>query len=121
MLSLVTICMLPVGAVGAVSAAAAQGATATTVPDATPTTTPTPTTPGTEPEDSAPETSVSGDTLVAAGEPDDDIDATTATIAVVGFVLLVGLASWWMVRRNDPDEAPMPPGAAGSSPPSDLI
>ena len=44
-----------------------------------------------------------------------------AFLAVVGFVLLVGLASWWMVRRSDPDAEPMPPVPPSTPPPSDLI
>jgi hypothetical protein len=73
------------------------------------------TTATTEPDDSTPGTTID-DALVGAGDPDSDIDTTTAAIAVVGFVALLGLASWWMVRRSDPDAAPMPP-----QPPSDLI
>ena len=68
----------------------------------------------TEPEDSTP-----GDTLVGAGDPDDDVDTTVAVIAVVGFAILLGVASWWMVRRSNPDAQPMPPKAG--PPPSDLI
>ena len=68
----------------------------------------------TEPEDSTPD-----DTLVGAGDPDDDIDTTVAVLAVVGFAILLGVASWWMVRRSNPDAQPMPP--QGSPPPSDLI
>jgi hypothetical protein len=100
-----------------------------TTPDPTPGTTPDPTlepeapastppestTAITEPEDSTSDTSLD-DALVGAGDPDSEIDTTTAAIAVVGFITLVGLASWWMVRRSDPDAAPMPP-----RPPSDLI
>lgn len=83
------------------------GAPASTPPESTTATT--------EPDDSTPDTSLD-DTLVGAGDPDSDIDSTTAAIAVLGFIALVGLASWWMVRRADPDAAPMPP-----PPPSDLI
>ncbi len=89
-------------------------------------TSPDPTTPdssgpaSTEPDGSAPETSVR-DALVAAGDPDDDIDATTAAIAVVGFVALLTVASWWMVRRSDPDAEPMPRQHGEPGPPSDLI
>jgi hypothetical protein len=61
------------------------------------------------------------DTLVAAGEPDSDIAGTVAAIAVVGFVLLVGVAAWWMVRRSNPDAGPKPPVPPSGPPPSDLI
>ena len=83
--------------------------------DTTSTTEPESTTATTEPDDSTPDTSIE-DALVGAGNPDSDIDTTTATIAVVGFVALLAMASWWMVRRSDPDAAPMPP-----QPPSDLV
>lgn len=91
----------------------------TTAPEATTTTS------TTEPDDSTPEDSGPGDSvpdtpgdddLVGAGDPDSDINTTTAAIAVVGFILLVGVASWWMVRRTDPDAGPRP-----RQPPSDLI
>ncbi len=94
-------------------------ATATTVPEAS--AVPETSAPDSSPESTMPATSSPADTLIAAGEPDDSIDTTTATIAVVGFVLLVALASWWMVRRNDPDSEPMPRTPSQSPPPSDLI
>jgi hypothetical protein len=59
------------------------------------------------------------DTTVGTSEPDDDINRTVTVIAVIGFILLLGVASWWMVRRQDPDAQPMPP--ASDVPPSDLI
>ena len=74
----------------------------------------------TEPDDSVPSTSAE-ETLIAAGDPDDDVDTTTAAIAIIGFVLLVALASWWMVHRTDPDAEPMPRRDGHAGPPSDLI
>jgi hypothetical protein len=65
------------------------------------------------------EDTIPDDTLVGAGEPDSDIDGTVAAIAVVGFVLLVGVAAWWMVRRPNPDAEPHPPVPPAG--PSDLI
>jgi hypothetical protein len=78
--------------------------------------------PASEPPPSEPTESESDDTtpdnaLVGAGEPDDDIDTTVAVVAIGGFVALLAVASWWMVRRSDPDAEPMPPGP----PPSELI
>ncbi len=67
-------------------------------------------------DDSTPDDSMPDDALVGAGDPDSDVDTTTAAIAVVGFVALVVLASWWMVRRSDPDAEPMP-----RQPPGDLL
>jgi hypothetical protein len=83
-----------------------------TGPDSTPVTS--------EPDTSTP-TSQGDDELVGAGSPDSDVDSTTATIAVVGFVLLVALAGWWMVRRTDPDAEPMPRRHPETGPPSDLL
>ena len=74
----------------------------------------------TEPDDSVPSTSTK-ETLIAAGDPDDDVDTTTTAIAIVGFILLVAVASWWMVRRNNPDAEPMPRRDGQTGPPSDLI
>ncbi len=86
-----------------------------TVPEPT---TPDPGTPEpTTPESSAP----TEETLIAAGVPDADVDTTTAAIAIVGFILLVAVASWWMVRRTDPDAVPMPPRDGQTGPPSDLV
>ena len=81
---------------------------ATSEPDPTETTAPV------DPEETTPD-----DTLVGAGTPDDDIDTTVAVIAIVGFVILLGVASWWMVRRSNPDAQPMPP--TDGPPTSDLI
>jgi len=100
---------LGAGAAGVWSGAPASTITASagTTPEPT-TTAPESTAVTTDPEDSTPDTSID-DALVGAGNPDSDIDTTTATIAVVGFIALLVLASWWMVRRTDPDSAPMPP------------
>ncbi len=40
-------------------------------------------------------------------EEDEGVDV--APIAVVGFIILVAIASWWMVRRDDADDQPSPP------------
>jgi len=86
---------------------------------------PEPTAPDSTPATSEPDTSTSdgpgNDELVGAGSPDSDVDSTTAAIAVVGFVLLVALAAWWMVRRTDPDAEPMPRRHPETGPPSDLL
>ncbi len=97
-----------------VSFPAAATPPATVEPPETPPATaePTPTDATTSPPD---------DTLVGAGDPDGEIDGTVAAIAVIGFVVLLAIASWWMVRRSNPDNQPMPPRPPGDSPPSDLI
>lgn len=58
------------------------------------------------------------DSGAATGE-DEDSDGTVALIALVGFVVLLVIASWWMVRRGDPDaqarpSTPDPDAAPGS-------
>lgn len=73
--------------------------------------------PTSEPTESESDDTTPDDALVGAGEPDDDIDTTVAVVAIGGFVALLAVASWWMVRRSDPDAEPMPPGP----PPSELI
>ncbi len=82
-------------------------------PDTAPTTT--------EPTQPDATTAPAEEELVGAGDPDGDIDGTVALIAVIGFVVLLAIASWWMVRRSDPDSQPMPPRPPGGPPPSDLI
>jgi len=68
----------------------------------------------TEPETTEPETTEPDTTEPDTTEPDttdgdgDSDDPTVAIIAVVAFAALIGLASWWMVRRNDDDDAPHP-------------
>ena len=110
-----------IGLLGAISvslpATAARAATVeptATAPEATVPDT-------TEPTEPPSEETSPGDTLVGAGDPDTDIDGTVALIAVVGFVILLAVASWWMVRRSDPDAEPMPPRPTSGAPPSDLI
>ena len=108
--------ILPPSIIAASTGPTPAPTTEPTLEPETPDSTPPESTPATtEPDDSTPDTSLD-DTLVGAGDPDSDIDTTTAALAVVGFIALIGLASWWMVRRSDPDAAPMPP-----PPPSDLI
>lgn len=70
----------------------------------------------TEPEGTAPPTS-----LVGAGDPGGELEPAQVAIAIVGFLLLVGVAAWWMVRRDDPDTGPMPPERDDRFPPSDMI
>jgi hypothetical protein len=82
-----------------------------TTPESTPATS--------EPDPSTP-TPSQDDALIGAGDPDSDVNPTTSTIAIVGFVLVIALAGWWMVRRSNPDAAPMP-RPRPESPPSDLI
>lgn len=103
---------LPAAAVRAATVEPTETAPEATVPD---------TTEPTEPTEPPSEATSPEDTLVGAGDPDTDIDGTVALIAVVGFVILLAVASWWMVRRSDPDAQPMPPRPTSGAPPSDLI
>lgn len=75
--------------------------------------------PDTMAPDSTPDSTAPAPTLVVADEPGDEIDTTLTAITVTGFVLLLAVASWWMVRRKDPDAQSMPP--VSSAPPSDLV
>lgn len=80
----------------------------------------------TEPDETTPEGSTSDeddpdDGLVGAGDIDDDIDPLYTAIALIGFVALLAVASWWMVRRDDPDAAPMPPDRDRDPPTGGLI
>lgn len=78
--------------------------------DTVPDTEPDDTTPETtEPVDTEPETTEATGGLVGAGDPDGELDALYVTLAIIGFVGLLAVASWWMVRRDDPDAEPMPP------------
>jgi len=78
----------------------------------------------TEPETTEPNTT--GPDTTEPGPVDDNNqtdDATVAIIAVVAFASLIGLASWWMVRRNDDDDAPHPrsPNLDDAPPGQDLF
>ncbi len=61
-----------------------------------------------------------GSPLIGAGEPTGEVDPLAAAIGVVGFLVLMGFAAWWMLRRKNPDAVPLPP-PSDVSPPSDLI
>ncbi len=102
-----------------VSSPVAASGPATVEPPDTPPATAEPTPPDTTPPDTT--TSPPDETLVGAGDPDGEIDGSVAAIAVVGFLVLLAIASWWMVRRYDPDREPMPPRPPGDPPPSDLV
>ena len=97
-----------------VSTPVAASGPATVEPPDTPPATAEPTPPDTT-------TAPPDETLVGAGDPDGEIDGSVAAIAVVGFLVLLAVASWWMVRRFDPDREPMPPRPPGDLPPSDLV
>jgi hypothetical protein len=103
------------------------GASAT--PDTTTpaTTTPATTTPATTTPASGPSTEAQPDSTVprAATEPSTtesgdrrSVSTVRVVIGVVGIVVLIGIAAWWMVRRDDEDDAPHPPGPSSYS---DLI
>jgi hypothetical protein len=59
-----------------------------------------------ESEDTIPDDSAvpSDETLE---EEDEGVDV--APVAIVGFILLLAIASWWMVRQDDVDDGPSPP------------
>lgn len=103
------------------------GAGASTDDEATPTVAVTgePSPGSSVPDDSAPDRTTPDTTepggLIGAGEPDSHIDPLYTALAVLGFVGLVGVASWWMVRRDDPDAGPMPPRGDTDPPAGELI
>ena len=72
----------------------------------------------TEPDDPDPGPQ---NTLVGAGEPGYSVDPFDITLAIIGFITLVGPASWWMVRRDDPDADPTPPPDHPEPPIGDII
>jgi len=82
-----------------------------------------PTDPPAETDPPASSEPVEGTTDPGTGSDEsDDADGTVALIAVIGFVLVLVLASWWMVRRGDPDAQARPsPPDTGDAPGSDLI
>lgn len=60
------------------------------------------------PETSEPDTTAPGDTGTDRTDESGD-DAVVATIAVVGFTLLLFVAAWWMVRLRSVDDEDYPP------------
>ena len=43
-----------------------------------------------------------------SGHANDDDNSTLVALGIVGFVVLLAVAAWWMVRRDDPDRRPLP-------------
>jgi len=121
-----------IGVVAAPAAAstpppAEAGAPPGTSPEASADTTPAATAPDSSaPDDTDPTGSTPTDSAPDAAAGDEDglgaeLDPVSTTVAVFGFLALITLASWWMVRRSGLDA---PPGRSSSdrSPPSgDLI
>lgn len=80
---------------------------------------PSTTAPPTTPDTTQPET-----TEPAPSDQSDGSDVTAATIvSLLAFALLLVLAGWWMVSRNDDDDAPhpRPPGVDEPLPGQDLL
>ncbi len=80
---------------------------------------PSTTAPPTTPDTTQPET-----TEPAPSDHSDGADITAATIvSLLAFALLLVLAGWWMVSRNDDDDAPhpRPPGVDEPLPGQDLL
>lgn len=62
-----------------------------------------------EPTTSGPTTSAPTAGSADGAEDDDDpVDAAVAIIGTIGFVALIGVAAWWMVRLRDDDDEPHP-------------
>ena len=72
--------------------------------------------PETAPEETEP-ADTTATTIGASGgfvgaEPDPDV-GDVALAAIVGLVLVLGVAAWWMVRRDDERPVPDPPPPSG--------
>ena len=110
-LGAMTIAVLFVVAMAAPGAAHAgvQSAPADSVPSEPPTTDPETTEPpNTEPPTTRPAESV---------DDGDDIGTAAAVLGILGFVALVGVAAWWMIRLGNEDDAPHPRRPAPDDPP----
>ena len=76
------------------------------------TTMPADTTPSdTTPTDTTPADTTPPATLV--GVDPDLVGGDVALVAVVGLVVVLSLAAWWMVRRKDEGPVPDPPSSSG--------
>lgn len=65
--------------------------------------------PTTEPETSEPSTTEPAtDPAEGVDDDGDDIETTAAVLGILGFIALVGVAAWWMVRLGNDDDAPHP-------------
>lgn len=63
----------------------------------------------TTPSDSTPDDTTPDDAPTQTdGNSDKSTDPLTAALALAGFVILLGIAAWWMVRHQSPDEQPYP-------------
>ena len=107
-------CFFAVGTAGT-AAATMPGFNESATPDTTPATDPpVDTSPAdTSPADTSPADTSPADTEVLDGETvqEEDEGLDVAPIALVGFVILIAVAGWWMVRRDDADDQPSPPPA----------
>jgi len=75
--------------------------------------------PDTSPADTSPARTTQESVPPASPDPtgDDTSDRAAVAVAVVGFIALLGIAVWWMLRRTDPDDQPYPrPGNSPDSP-----
>jgi hypothetical protein len=84
----------------------------TTPEDTTPeSTTPEDTTPeSTAPEDTTPEDTTPDQSLPSDGVAgaNDSTDPVRVVLALVGFAIVLGIAAWWMMRHQGPDDQSYP-------------
>ena len=65
--------------------------------------------PTTEPETSEPPTTEPATEPAESVDDDDDgVETAAAVLGILGFIALVGVAAWWMVRLGNDDDAPHP-------------
>lgn len=67
-----------------------------------------PTTPDTTTPETPPETEPT-DPTTEPGASDDPVDPLSVALGILGFVVLLAVAGWWMIKRVDPDSQPHPP------------
>ena len=65
--------------------------------------------PGTsEPPVTAPPSAEAPGSSPSPADGDDSINTTAAVLGAIGFIGLIAVAGWWMVRLRDDDDAPHP-------------
>jgi len=85
-----------------------SGTALATVPD---TSAPDPSESTVPPTTEVTEDTLPDDSIVPSDESpeEEDEDLNVAPVAIVGFILLLAIASWWMIRQDDADDRPSPP------------
>lgn len=56
------------------------------------------------PDEGVPDDELADEDEAPPEEDTDDVGLLAATLAVLGFTVLVGVAGWWMLRNWNPDD-----------------